>query len=72
MLQVWKDVELVPVPKKGDLTVCDNWQGIALLGVVGKAIGRLIQSWLQQLDECKLPDAQCGFRSGRSCTDQIF
>ena len=52
--------------------MCDNWWGIALLDVVGKAFGRLIQSRLQQLAECELPDAQCGFRSGRSCTDQIF
>ena len=34
--QAWRDAELVPVPKKGDLTVCDNWQGIARLDVVGK------------------------------------
>ena len=68
----WKDMELGPVPKKGDLTVCDNWRGNALLDVVGKAIGQLIQSRLQQLAECALPDAQCGFRSDWFCTDQIF
>ena len=30
----WADAILVP--KKGNLSSCDNWQGIALLDVVGK------------------------------------
>ena len=35
-------------------------------------VGRLIQNRLQHLAESELPDSQCGFRQGRSCTDQIF
>lgn len=68
----WRNAELVPIPKKGNLTSCDNWRGIALLDVVGKVVGRLIQTRLQQLAERELPESQCGFRRGRSCTDQIF
>ena len=30
---------MVPVPKKGDLTTCDNWRGINLLDVAGKLLG---------------------------------
>jgi hypothetical protein len=26
----WKDAEIVLVPKKGDLKICDNWRGISL------------------------------------------
>lgn len=63
---------MVPIPIKGDLTKCDNWRGIALLDVVGKVVGRLIQDRLQQLAANELPESQCGFRRGRSCTDQIF
>ena len=42
--QVWRegkmpqdsiDAVLVPIPKKGDLKICDNWRGISLLDVVG-------------------------------------
>jgi len=33
----WRDAILVPIPKKGDLTSCDNWCGIFLLEVVGKS-----------------------------------
>lgn len=36
--QEWKDAQLVTIPKKGDLSLCDNWRGIALLDVVGKAV----------------------------------
>ena len=47
--RAWKDADLVPIPKKGDLSICDNWRGIALLDVAGKVVGRLIQNRLQQV-----------------------
>ena len=55
--QAWWDAELVPIPKKGDLSSCDNWQGIALLDIVGKLVGRLIHSRLQLLAESELTDS---------------
>ncbi len=70
--QDWIDSVLVPIPKKGDLSICDNWRGIALLDVVGKAVARVLQTRLQQVAEAVLPDSQCGFRCRRSCTDMIF
>ena len=68
----WRDAVLVPVPKKGNLHCCDNWRGISLLDVVGKLLGRIVQNHLQKLAERVLPESQCGFRRGRSCTDMIF
>ena len=41
--QDWTDAILVPIPKKGDLTRCENWRGIALLDVVGKVVVKLLQ-----------------------------
>ena len=38
----WCDAVLVPIPKKGDLSKCDNWRGIALLDVVGKVVARVL------------------------------
>ena len=70
--QDWQDAILVPVPKKGNLHCCDNWRGIALLDVVGKLVGRVIQNHLQRVAECVLPESQCGFWRGRGCTDMIF
>ena len=63
---------LVPVLKKGDVTVCDNWRRISLLDVVGKLLVKIIQKRLQRVMEEVVPDSQCGFRKGRGCTDMIF
>ena len=30
----WKHAEIMPIPKKGNLQLCDNWRGICLLDVV--------------------------------------
>ena len=68
----WKDAEVVPIPKKGDLQRCDNWRGISLLDVVGKVFARIIQERLQVIAERTLPDSQCGFRKGRGCCDMLF
>ena len=70
--QEWRDALLVPIPKKGDLTQCDNWRGISLLDVMGKVFTKVIQMRLQKVAEEVLPDSQCGFRVGRGCADMIF
>ena len=45
---------------------------VALLNVVGKVLASLIQTRLQGLASSFLPESQCGFRRGRSCTDMVF
>ena len=57
----WSDAVLIPIPKKGDLSSCDNLRGISLLTVVGKVMAKILQGRLQQLAETELPDSQCGF-----------
>ena len=68
----WRDALIIPIPKKGDLTLCDNWRGISLLDVIGKLFVKIIQRRLQKVAEEVLSDLQCGFRSGRGCVDTIF
>ena len=68
----WRDSQIVPIPKKGNLRVCDNWRGISLLDVVGKLFARIIQDRLEEIAEDILPDTQCGFRKGRGCVDMVF
>ena len=70
--QEWANSVLVPVPKKGDLSCCENWQGISLLDVVGKVVAHILQDRLQQLVEEVLPESQCGFRKKHACFDMIF
>ena len=55
--QDWVDSLLVPLPKKGGLSRCDNWRGIALLDVVLKAVARMVQTRLQTIAEHVLPDS---------------
>ena len=70
--QAWKDAVIVPLPKKGDLSITDNWRGISLLAVAGKVLARLLQNRLQNLAETVLEDSQCGFRPKRGTIDMVF
>ena len=66
----WHNSILVPIPKIGDLSNCDNSRGVSLLDVVGKLVAKVRQERLQRLRiNCQ---NQCCFRAGRSCTDMIF
>ena len=38
----WKEGYLIKIPKKGDLSRCDNYRGITLLSVPGKILNRII------------------------------
>jgi len=72
LIEGWRNAEIVPIPKKGDLKMCDNWHSISLMNAVRKLFGRIIQDWLKSLAEAILPDSQYVFRSGWGCIDMIF
>ena len=67
----WKKGYLVKLPKKGDLSSCDNWRGITLLSIPGKVLTRIILERLKTALDKVLRDEQAGFRQDRSCTDHI-
>ncbi len=67
----WKDGHLIKLPKKGDLTNCNNYRGITLLVIIGKVFNRIILNRMKFAVDEKLRDNQAGFRANRSCTDQI-
>ena len=70
----WRASYLVPLPKKGDLTLCKNWRGILLASIPGKVYARILNARLYKYAEEAglLPEAQCGFRAGRGVIDAIF
>ena len=70
--QDWKDGHLTVLPKKGDLTYCDNHRGIMLLSTPGKVLSKIILERLKTAIDEKLRKNQAGFRPGRSCSDQII
>lgn len=63
---------LVPILKKGDPTVIDNYRGISLLRLPGKVYALLLHSRLSQWADGLLLEGQCCFRKNRGCTDAIF
>ena len=67
----WKEGHLIKLPKKGDLTNCNNYRGITLLVIIGKVFNRIILNRMKTTVDEKLRDNQAGFRANRSCTDQI-
>ena len=67
----WKEGYLIKIPKKGDLSHCDNFRGIILLSVPGKVLNRIILERMKGEVDKTLQEEQAGFRQDRSCTDQI-
>ena len=67
----WKEGHLVKIPKKGDLSNCNNYRGITLLSIPGKVFTRILLERIKEAVDGQLRDNQAGFRKNRSCTDQI-
>ncbi|KAI8519286.1 hypothetical protein Bbelb_025430 [Branchiostoma belcheri] len=73
MPQEFRDATIVPLYKnKGSKAECGNYRGISLLSIAGKLLARIILNRLITVTEKHLPEAQCGFRPGRSTIDMIF
>ena len=69
----WKTGLIVKLPKKGDLTICNNWRGMMLLSVTYKFLSRVVVlNRLTTTVDPLLRQEQAGFRKGRGCADQIF
>ncbi|RXN14088.1 endonuclease-reverse transcriptase [Labeo rohita] len=67
----WKEGILIKLPKKGDLSSCNNYRGIMMLSVPGKVLNRVLLERMKEAVDAKLRDQQAGFRRYRSCIDQI-
>ena len=68
----WKKGMIVELPKKGNLSNCNNWRGITLLSIPGKVLSIILLNRLKDSIDLKLKEQQAGFRSNRSCSEQIF
>ncbi|MCP4494507.1 MAG: reverse transcriptase family protein, partial [Gammaproteobacteria bacterium] len=68
----WKLSNIVPVPKKGDLTETDNYRGISVTSIVSKTLNRMILNRVKPCLEKLLRNNQNGFRPGRSTTSHIL
>jgi hypothetical protein len=67
----WNTGCVIPLPKKGDLSVCDNWRSNASLSVPSKVLTHVIKNRLKPVIERSIRSQQNGFRSRRSCVEYI-
>ena len=67
----WREVILVKLAKKGDLSLCKNNRGIMLLSTAGKVLNRIIPERMREAVDRILWENQSGFRLSRSTADQI-
>ncbi|GFR70089.1 endonuclease-reverse transcriptase [Elysia marginata] len=68
----WTKSLMVPLPKKGNLRLCNNYRTISLISHPSKVMLRVILSRLKPKAEEILAEEQAGFRAGRSTVEQIF
>ena len=69
----WGCGMIVPLFKEGEREDCGNYRGIALLSIVGKLFGRVLNSRLMEFVEVReLVEEQGGFRKGRGCVDVLY
>ena len=58
----WKEGHMVKLPKKGDLSICDNYRGKMLLSGPGKVLNRDMLQRMKNAVDTKLRDNQAGYR----------
>ena len=66
----WKRSVFIPIPKKGNVTECSNYQTFAHISHTSKVVLKILQASDQQYVNCELPDVQDGFRKGREIRGQ--
>lgn len=67
----WRKGTIIKVPKKGNLSDCNNWRGITLLSIPSKVLCTIIIRRLGPAIDKILRQEQSGFRRGRGCLDHI-
>jgi sorting nexin-29 len=72
MPEEWSIAVLCPIHKKGNKSDCENYRGIALLGVMYKLMSAIVAKKLTDYTEQLLGEYQNGFQMSRSTADHIF
>jgi exonuclease III len=67
----WTTSVIVPLPKKGDLSLMTNYRGISLLSITAKVYNKILLNRIRDHVDPILRSNQAGFRQGRSCAQQI-
>lgn len=67
----WTTSKVVPIPKKGDLSLMSNYRGIWLTSAGAKVYNRVLLNRIRPVFEGILRPNQAGFRPGRGTVEQI-
>ena len=65
-------LNIIPIPKKGNLSLYSNYRGMSITSFVAKHYNRMILNRIRPHLDCHLRINQNGFRSGRTITSQIL
>lgn len=68
----WNLSVISPIHKKGDKQECSNYRGISLLNVAYKILSTILCERMKPYMATNIGSYQCGFRPGKSTTDQMF
>lgn len=68
----WTQSLVIPLPKKGNLKMCQNYRTISLISHPSKILLNIILNRLKPITEELLSEEQAGFRKGRSTVQQIL
>lgn len=66
----WLEGAIIPLHKKGDKMLCENYRGIALLNSACKVFAFVLFARLQPRSVTVIGEYQGGFRRNRSTTDK--
>ena len=69
---IWLRSQIIPIAKKGDLTLPTNHRGISLLPIAAKIYNKLLLNRIRAEVDPILRKNQNGFRPGRSTLGQIL
>ena len=67
----WVSNFIIPLPKKGDLSLMTNYRGITLMSIAAKVYNKILLNRIRPHLDPLLRKNQAGFCPGRSCTQQI-
>ena len=67
----WTSSLIIPLPKKGNLQLMSNYRGISLMSIAAQVYNRILLNRIRAPIDALLRKNQAGFRTGRSCIQQI-
>ena len=70
--QQWSDINILPLPKDGDLSNASNYGEIGLSAMISKVVNKLILNRIQPQLDPLLENNQNGFRPKRNTTAHIL